>query len=335
MTWKTFTDAIKDSELTKDSTPTNIVNLFIAAGRMEGFTEQAAAHWVSGRRNCKVSTYFPGGKITNKVETFNFFRKRPEGKLKNLQLEFRKINDNDSPIDLETTDMDIFCCSLVNQFADLLGLPRVDITEFLPNKEMVKSNQTSDNEKTTAVEDKATEPEPDTSENSEKKGMPHNEALPESMLSVFYRNSIGFAIDDFINSPVYSITPARIRDMITFIGCIKTKHENEDNPDKSEETYKKIIEFTDTLYKYIVLLKMNSVNPVFPECFELANDNDDGFKEKAKSYLKKLKGLYPKIIAEYENEEDEKMDKKRAEHKKIFENIEPGALDELSDSIFS
>lgn len=337
MTWKAYIDPIRLILINK-AKPKIIMELFeTAAGRAMEFGESATKRWYYGEKNCDSYKWFPKGEFDkeNLKNLYDIFRNRPDNKLEKLQQEFRKTTDRNGPIDLETNDMDIFCWSLVNQFLDLLGFQMIDITEILPDKKTISGNQTSDNEKTTSAEGKATGPEFNTSENSEKKGMPQNETLPESMLSVFYRNSIGFAIDDFISSPVESITPDRIRDIITFIGYIKTKHENKDSPDIKEATYKKIIEFTDILYKYISLLRMNSANSVFPECFELAKDNDDGFKEKARSYLKKLNGLYPKIIAEYENEENEKMDKKRAEHKKIFENIEPGALDELSDSIFS
>ena len=300
-----------------DNQPDIIAILFKESGAIISVDTDTAKSWLKsddkkGHRNCRVKDYFPKEKL-NEAGFIKAIESRVNTSWKQLQESFRLINDN-GIIDIDTDNHEIFYWSLLNQFQKILRLPLSD--QKLPDSKPAVDNN--------AI-----------SENSEKKGMPHNEALPESMLSVFYQNSIGFAIDDFINSPAKSITPDRIRDMITFIGCIMTKHENEDNPDKGEETYKKIIEFTDTLYKYIVLLKMNSVNPVFPECFELANDNDDKFKDKAIDYIEHLIRLYSEIVTEYENEEDEKMDKKRAAHKKIFENIEPGALDELSDSIFS
>lgn len=131
MTWKDFITAIRRAKLTNDSSSKILVNLFNAAGTMNEVTEPAAKSWINGNRNCKTSTYFPEGNLNN-TGILRFFKNRPANKLQELQQIFHEINDHDSPIDLETDDMDVFCHSLLNQFLDLLGLERLDTASIKP-----------------------------------------------------------------------------------------------------------------------------------------------------------------------------------------------------------
>jgi len=126
VTWRTFIFAIRDSKITNDIAWIILDCLFRSAGCKREFSEMAAKSWMRGNRNCKVSRYFPEGSI-NYEEAFRFFRNRPENKLWNLQQVFQSKVDTDSPIDVNTKDLDIFCWSLVNQFLDLLGFPRVNV----------------------------------------------------------------------------------------------------------------------------------------------------------------------------------------------------------------
>lgn len=127
MTWGIFTKAIEDVELEKGNQAQILCVLFARAGSKREFTEQAAQSWIDGKRRCQPSRYFPEKTITNQKGAYDFFRRRPESKLKNLQQIFRQKKDVDSPIDCETEDMDRFCWSLVNQFLDFLGFQRLDL----------------------------------------------------------------------------------------------------------------------------------------------------------------------------------------------------------------
>lgn len=132
MTWKDFINAIRRAKLTNDSSSKILVNLFKAAGTMSEVSESSAKAWINGNRKCKTSTYFPEGNLNNTDGVLRFFKNRPANKLQELQQIFREINDHDSPIDLETDDMDVFCRSLVNQFLDLLSLERLDTADIKP-----------------------------------------------------------------------------------------------------------------------------------------------------------------------------------------------------------
>lgn len=127
MTWSTFISAIKQSEVIKDSSPKIVIKLFDAARSPIDCSESAAKSWLNGNRNCKTARYFPNGKLIDEKAVFKIFRDRPEQILKKLQQIFREGKDADSPIDVNTKNMDVFCWSLVNQFLDILGLQRLDI----------------------------------------------------------------------------------------------------------------------------------------------------------------------------------------------------------------
>ena len=130
MTWRTFAETIVAAKLTDDRPWKIILCLFRAAGVKENDEplEKTIRSWLENRRHCKASCYFPAGKINYK-EVFRFFRKAPEGKLRNLKKEFQMNLDANSPIDVSTDNLDTFCWSLVNQFLDLLGLQRIDFSE--------------------------------------------------------------------------------------------------------------------------------------------------------------------------------------------------------------
>lgn len=131
MTWKTFSNSIKKSELMDGNPARIVIALFESAGyickKEDGLTEETVRKWFSDDKRCHGFNYFPNGNLENPQGAYKFFRNRPDSKLKNLQKIFREIKDNDSPIDCKTKDMDRFCWSLVNQFLDKLGFPRFDM----------------------------------------------------------------------------------------------------------------------------------------------------------------------------------------------------------------
>lgn len=126
MTWKTFIDVIRSSLITNDVPFKIVINLFNAGKCRKEFSESTANSWYYGTRNCNANRYFPDGNVDYNG-LFNFFRKRPDAKVRKLQQEFYTKIDADSPIDVDTPDMDVFCWSLTNQVLDLLGFQRVDI----------------------------------------------------------------------------------------------------------------------------------------------------------------------------------------------------------------
>jgi len=144
MDWNDFIKPFRQSKIFSDAAWKILSSLFKVAGCVNVPSEEAARSWLYSKRSCKVNTYFPNDKADNK-QLFDYFRKRPDGKLQELQQIFRNQTslDSDSPIDTETDDLDVFCWSLVNQFLDLLGFQRVDIPEnsILLNDEAVIVNQ--------------------------------------------------------------------------------------------------------------------------------------------------------------------------------------------------
>ncbi len=128
MTWKDFITPIQKSKISGDVSSKILIDLFDSAGSKNEVSLSAAKSWLSRKRNCKTSTYFPSGKVDAK-SLFGYFRYRPDDKLERLQQMFRDETnlDADSPIDVDTNDIDTFCWSHVNQFLDLHGLRRVDV----------------------------------------------------------------------------------------------------------------------------------------------------------------------------------------------------------------
>ena len=147
MTWKDFIVPIRESGMSGHASYKILLELFEQAGSKIDVSDATAKSWLSGNRNCKVSTYFPAGIVDTK-SLFRYFRNRPDGKLKQLQQIFqaRESTDFGNPINAETNDLDVFCWGLVNQFLDLLGFQRVDIPGnlTLSGKELVGANQLYD-----------------------------------------------------------------------------------------------------------------------------------------------------------------------------------------------
>lgn len=128
MTWKDFISPICESKITSNTAQKTLLNLFKRAEAENEISDATAKSWLYGKRNCKTSRYFSEGAV-NVEGLFSYFRSRPNNKIRQLQQIFRKNEDIDpnSPIDIKTEDLDIFCWSLVNQFLDLLGLQRVNM----------------------------------------------------------------------------------------------------------------------------------------------------------------------------------------------------------------
>ena len=192
MTWGTFAKAIRDAQIIKGALWSIIDDLFKAAGCTTELTEAAVKSWIYGRRNCYSITYFPNKVIDNK-KVFYFFRKRPEKKLQDLQKIFQEKADPDSPIDIKTHDLDVFCWSLVNQFLDLLEFQRVDIPESTPSAEGSENTPSAEEpESTLSVEEPESTPsaeEPESALSVEEPESTPSAEEPESTLSPENKNA--------------------------------------------------------------------------------------------------------------------------------------------------
>lgn len=132
MDWKSFITPIHESDIFKRNASKILMELFRIAGSAYNPNETTTRTWINGSRNCKVSTYFPSGESDVKTDSlYHSFRSKPERKLRQLQEMFREadLDKSDSPIDVGTDSLDIFCWSLVNQFLDLLGFQRINIPQ--------------------------------------------------------------------------------------------------------------------------------------------------------------------------------------------------------------
>lgn len=139
-----------DAKIASGSKAKILILLFSRAGYVtdqdHNISISAATCWINGSRPCRGLKYFPNNQLNDLIGIYRFFRYRQEDKLLALQQILSKKKDDYSPIDCETKDMDIFCWSLINQFLDLIELPRVGITEILPNKKNVSDNQVLNSE---------------------------------------------------------------------------------------------------------------------------------------------------------------------------------------------
>lgn len=148
MEWKDFIVPIRKAGVSCDASYKILRELFEKAGsiKISEVSDSAVKSWLSGGRNCKVSTHFPKGTI-NTEQVFKYFSGRDPIVLERLQQEYRNNEKaTDSPIDIKTDNMNIFCWSLVNQFLDLLGLQRIDIPDnpTLPGNESARTSQLCD-----------------------------------------------------------------------------------------------------------------------------------------------------------------------------------------------
>lgn len=159
MTWRTFTKAIRDSKINKSVQVEIISDLFKKAGCVAEPERSTINSWIYEKRNCDARRYFPNKTIHNK-DVFDYFRRRPDNKLRHLQGLFREgtSSDSDSPIDLETENLDVFCWGLVNQFLDLLGFQRIDIPYAAPSGDETVGNGQPLNSQKAESESKSLDP---------------------------------------------------------------------------------------------------------------------------------------------------------------------------------
>ena len=143
MNWKDYIKAIQKSGIVGGSLVSITANLFSIAGCVIEPSMETVKSWIYGKRKCKSDTYFPNGTIKT-ADVFRHFKNKPSDKLYTLQQIFmdQRIPASISPINVETTDLDIFCWSLVNQLLDLLNFDRVDVPQLksdTPNMRKVLS----------------------------------------------------------------------------------------------------------------------------------------------------------------------------------------------------
>lgn len=252
-----------------------LTDIFIKAGRKNGFDVSSAYNWLSGRRKCKATSYFMDGTINYK-ELFIFLKKRPKENLQYLQELFRKQKDESSPIDVNTNNANVFCLSLVNQFLDLLEFQRIDEeTDGVPD--LLKNSDFFNNTKKEQLK-------PD------KK----IKLSDEFQAGIYDYNIKSFLESSPDNFPYSSI----VEDALSFANYIVSINNTHECSDIESDIYKKIITFNDILFEYINFLKRNATDVVnFPLSFKLKSD-DAVISEATEKYLLKLKPMYQEIQAE-------------------------------------
>ena len=172
-----------------------------------------------------------------------------------------------------------------------------------------------------------------------------NQLQPAIMLDEFYNSFEEQGVGAFIDSnPADSLPSFRIKDAIAFVGHIKHKHAHENSPDKKENIYKDIMEFTETLEKYIEFLVLNSSDAMSytnwnfstPLKYDSPNCNSDEFKSKTDQYHRQLNMLYQIIKAEYEQKQNKYKEKLRDINRQAGKNANAGTLyNIITDSIDS
>ena len=105
MTWKIFLNVIKETKFCPGSLERILDDLFRVAGRTKEFELTTAKTWIYRDKSCDVCRYFGKWDQENVDGVFDFFRKRPIGKLRQLQEGFRKINNKTGDEDLDKDDI--------------------------------------------------------------------------------------------------------------------------------------------------------------------------------------------------------------------------------------
>lgn len=127
---------------------------------------------------------------------------------------------------------------------------------------------------------------------------------PKRMTDVFFQSVQGFPIKSFIErDPSDSLPAYCIRDALSFWGQVNTQRNHENDPDRTAGVYQKIIEFIDTLEKYLRFLKQSSASPdTFPEWFRPVKSSGNKFETMSNDYRRHLKSLFQTIYSELEQE---------------------------------
>lgn len=322
MTLGTFTKAIMDAELQCGTQENITLALIKRAGYInkkdDDISESTLKKWNNGGRKFNAHNYFPCRECVKIQEVNNFFRRRPEDRLKKLQQIFFEIIDEYSPIDCETQNMDIFCWSLVNQFLDLLGFEREDLS-YLYNKE--SGNFEEEDNKVDVIEN--------TSDETEGKSITRNGEQPEHILAFFVRSIKEFGIKEFLDvAPMESVRSFRIEDTINFIGRMKTVQDG--NTDMifamDEAVYGSIIKFTEILLEYVKYLKNQMREEVFNnQPRYCVYDRSDEFKCKTDNYRQQLIKLVGELDGEFKVFSADRLDRLRASQREMLnENTQTG-----------
>ena len=299
MTWKDFIEPIESSNLIENNTDKEILmKLFKVAEPYAEISVFSIAKWLKNERNCKVKRYFPEDCINNPKKVFDFFRKRSESKLKELQKIFREKYGNkniDTPIDLDTEDIDIFCCSLLNQFLELLGFEQMELSDVLKEKKgnFINNEQMPSHQNTGISNIGAAKHESTASVSKE------NKEQQKELSDIFTDNYVEFGVQKFIRSYC-------MEDAFTFITRIKYNYDQYKNEkldkfiDSDTDVYNNISNFADILWEYLSYLREN-----MKECHEgnqykhiYNGDSEDEFKKETDKYRKQLVALYQNINME-------------------------------------
>lgn len=97
-------------------------HFLIYAGATKMPAAQTVRNWVDTERRIQTKRYFPFDAVYKYKNLFNHLRQEPEDKLRLLQQLFRHYRTHFKKINTSTTDLDVFCESVINEFSGFIGL---------------------------------------------------------------------------------------------------------------------------------------------------------------------------------------------------------------------
>ena len=120
---KLFFDLLANDKIfgLKD-TDSQIERFLIYAGATRIPVPQTIKNWIDTERSVKTTRYFSTVTRLNHIKLFTQLRKEPDSRLKSLQNNFKPYKEFFIYIDTETSNLDNFCKSLINQFSGFVGL---------------------------------------------------------------------------------------------------------------------------------------------------------------------------------------------------------------------
>lgn len=145
VTFDDYIRAIGSANVDNNSSlPKIVINLFNAAKAKKEPSAASAKAWMSGKRICKVISYFPDGvKDFNVKGVYEYFRKRTNEKIIALRNAFYNIGEG---IIKQDGDDDEFCRSLINPFLDFLGFPLIETPLCDGSQQVTLSEQINEDE---------------------------------------------------------------------------------------------------------------------------------------------------------------------------------------------
>lgn len=120
---KLFFDILCDVGIFRIQTPSSQIEHFlIYAGATKLPVPNTVKNWIDTERSVNTKRYFGTKYFSGNVKLFKKIRKEPKYRLIQLQEKFKNYKEYFAYIDVNTTDLDVFCKSIVNEFSGFVGL---------------------------------------------------------------------------------------------------------------------------------------------------------------------------------------------------------------------